>query len=329
MTTDDRDAALLESLEHKQQLIRDRVQGVAEGYQTGFYLWGEGGTSKSYTVEQTLQQLGTPYKLTNSRLTGKGLFKLLRDFPDAVHVIEDAEAMFADKTTSGVLRSALWGQVGRDGKQERLVCWQTGPLRDEFVFTGGIILVANCGLDDLPQLRAIKTRVPCLQYLPTNEEVAALMRVIARKGHDHGPYALSPDECSEVAEEIIARSSRLRRNLDLRLLVNTFKDRIQFENGSSVTHWLDLLESRMKERVVAPLGGFGVRAQRNAQEVEVAGRIAHLPAPERLVAWQAETGKSRAELYRALALVGTAASQLSQVSQLSAGETEAGTSVSA
>jgi hypothetical protein len=308
------DAALLASLEGKLQVIRDRVQGVAEGYQTGFYLWGEGGTSKSYTVEQTLQQLGTPYKLTNSRVTGKGLFKLLRDFPDTVHVIEDCETMFADKNTAGVLRSALWGQVGRDGKQERLVCWQTGPLRDEFVFAGGIILVANCGLDDLPQLRAIKTRVPCLQYLPTNEEVAALMRAISKKGHDHGPYTLSPEACLEVAEAIIDRTARLRRNLDLRLLVNTFKDRIQYENGASVTNWVDLLESRMKERIITSSAGLGVRAARNAVEVEVAARIAALPTAERLAAWQAQTGKSRAEMYRALAKV-TPSSQLSQPSQ--------------
>lgn len=296
----DPDAQLLASLEHKLQLVRDRVQGVAEGYQTGFYLWGEGGTSKSYTVEQTLQQLGKPYKLTNSRVTGKGLFKLLRDFPDAVHVLEDAETMFADKNSHGVLRSALWGQVGRDGQQERVVCWQTGPMRDEFVFTGGIILVANCGLDDMPQLRAIKTRVPCLQYLPTNEEVAALMRHIAKKGHTHGPFSLSPDSCQGVAREIVERSDRLKRNLDLRLLVNTFKDRLQWENGSAVTHWLDLLESRLKERVVAPVGNVGLRAQQKDKEFEVLRQIADLPAPERLAVWVRETGKSQAALYRRL-----------------------------
>jgi hypothetical protein len=305
------DAHLLESLEHKLQVVRDRVQGVAEGYQGGFYLFGEGGTSKSYTVEQTLQQLGKPYKLTNSRVTGKGLFKLLRDFPDAIHVIEDAETMFSDKNTAGVLRSALWGQVGRDGQQERLVCWQTGPLRDEFVFTGGIILVANCGLDDLPQLRAIKTRIPCLQYLPTNEEVAALMRHIAKDGHRHGPYELSPEACREVADEIVERSARLSRNLDLRLLVNTFKDRIQYENGASVTHWLDLLDSRMKERVVAPAGGYGVRAEQKSKEFAVLRQTAGLSPQERLAVWVRETGNSQAALYRRLAELGAGDSHFS------------------
>src|SRR5690242_2810392 len=82
------DGLLLTSLESKLQLVRDRVSGVAEGYITGFYLWGEGGTSKSYSVEETLKKLGKAYKLTNSRVTAKGLFVLLHDFPDSIHLIE-------------------------------------------------------------------------------------------------------------------------------------------------------------------------------------------------------------------------------------------------
>ena len=282
-------------------------------------MWGEGGTSKSYTVEQALRELGTHYRLTNFRLTAKGLFQLLRDFPDAVHVIEDAETMFADGNTAGVLRSALWGPGGRDGRQERTVCWQTGQLRDEFTFAGGVIVLANCGLDDLPQLRAIKTRVPCLQYAPTNEEVAALMRVIARKGHRWGPHHLAPDQCLEVAEAIIERSTRLARNLDLRLLVNTFCDRLQYENGAAQTHWRDLLESRMRERIIPPAGEVGVRAAQKSKEFEVLRNIAALPAAERLAIWQKETGKSQAALYRRLTELNAGDSHFSQ----SAGQREA------
>jgi hypothetical protein len=46
------DDLLLLRLDHKLQLVRDRIQGVAEGYATGLYLWGEGGKSKSFTTEQ-------------------------------------------------------------------------------------------------------------------------------------------------------------------------------------------------------------------------------------------------------------------------------------
>jgi hypothetical protein len=274
---------------------------VVEGYQSGFFLWGEGGTSKTYTIEETLKELGKPYKLTNSRVTGKGLFLLLHNFPDVVHVIEDAESMLEDQTAAGVMRSALWGQVGRNGQQERLVCWKTGKEHSEFVFTGGIILVANCPPDDIPQLRAVKTRICSLRHQPSNEEVAALMREIARKGHKHSTYSLDEQKCLEIADEVIARSRRLEKNLDIRLLINSFQDCIQWENGASESHWLDLLESRMTERATSPGCVRGIRSLQKEEEWDIVRRIEKLPVKERLAVWQKETQKSQAALYRRLA----------------------------
>lgn len=292
------DQVLLVNLDNKLQFVRDRTQGVADGYINGFYLWGEGGTSKSYTVEETLKRLNTPYVLTNSRTTGKGLFKLLQEFPDAVHVLEDCETLFRDPNAHGVLRSALWGQAGRDGRRERLVTWQTAAGREEFVFSGGIILIANCPLDNVPTLRALRTRIPCVQFIPTNGEIAAKMRELSGRGHTDGPRSLSPAACLEVTQEIVERSTRLKKNLDLRLLVGALQDRLQWEDGAAECHWRDLLDSRLKERVVPPAEGGGVRGELKEREYEVVRRIADYSPHERLEAWRKETGKSQAALYR-------------------------------
>jgi hypothetical protein len=309
------DKGLLESLDHKLQTIRDRVTGVAEGWHNGFFLWGEGGTSKSFTVEETLSGLGKAFKLTNSRLTGRGLFDLLRDFPDAVHILEDIETLFADKNSFGVLRSALWGQAGDDGLQERVVVWQTARQREEFIFTGGLVMIANCSMDNLPQLRALKTRIACLQYQPTNQEVAALMRQVASKGHRHGIHTMSAEECREVADEIIERSTKLGRNLDLRLLVNGLQDRLQWSNGSSGTHWKDMIDSRMKGRAGPPTGEYENRAERKERELTLVRRIAHLSPQERLEVWKLETGKSQQAMYRRLAELPKDGSHISHFSQ--------------
>src|SRR5262249_15623298 len=154
--------------------------------------------------------------------------------------------------------------------------------------------------DDLPQLRALKTRIASVHYQPTNEEIAALMRKIASDGHRHGAQWLMPEHCLEVAQAIIERSQSSRRNLDIRLLINAFQDRLQGAAGVSETHWLDLLESRMKGEVVATAGGCGVRAERKNRELELVRRIANLPRQERLEIWRKETGKSEPALYRRL-----------------------------
>jgi hypothetical protein len=191
-------------------------------------------------------------------------------------------------------------QPGNNNKQERVVSWQTGPYRDECIFTGGIILIANCPLDDLPPLRALKTRIAYLRFQPTNEEIAAKMRELARNGHRHGDETLPADACQEVANEIIDRSYRLKRNLDLRLLINTFNDRLQWENFSSKTHWIDLLDCRMKETTVSLKERPDTRAARKARELDIVKGIASMAPQERLVVWQKETGKSQAALYRRL-----------------------------
>lgn len=287
------DADLLDSLDKKLASVRDRTRSVALGYSTGFHLWGEGGTSKTYTVTQTLETLGARYKVTNTRLTGKGLFELLDSYPDVVHVLDDVETLFADKTSHGVLRAALWGQAN----DPRLVTWQTGPEgRREVVFTGGILLIANAPLANIPALRALATRIDSLRYHPSPDELGALMRAIAGKGFEHRGRKLSPEACQEVAEEILARTGKLNRNLDLRLLVNTLRDRVQFEDGLAEVHWSDHLESRMQGRAVTPKKPLS----KVEEEVAIARRIAHLPRDERLRVWQAETGKSQATLYRRL-----------------------------
>ncbi len=93
----ERERELLSTFEQRLQLVRDGTRGVAEGWQTGFYLWGEGGIGKSWTVLDELDKQGV-----DSRLTGKGLFELLEEYPDRVQVLEDVEKVCQDFNAAGV-----------------------------------------------------------------------------------------------------------------------------------------------------------------------------------------------------------------------------------
>ncbi len=87
----------LKTLNPKLDLIRDRIRSVVNAYSTGLYLFGEGGTSKSYTVLDELKTLKADYVLHNSRMTGRGLVDTLQKLPTTIHVIEDCESIFDDK----------------------------------------------------------------------------------------------------------------------------------------------------------------------------------------------------------------------------------------
>ena len=108
----------LERLEKKLALIRDRVRSVALRYNTGFFLFGDGGTGKSFVVQGELESLGTRWKRHNASMSAPGLFEMLHDLPEHVLLFEDMEPLYKDKTALGYLRSATWGDANM---QNRLI----------------------------------------------------------------------------------------------------------------------------------------------------------------------------------------------------------------
>lgn len=304
------DQGHLDALEKKLQLVRDRVSAVADGTATGFFLYGPGGVSKSYTVLQQLERMRTDYVVFNSRATGRGLFNILRDHPDSIVVLEDMERLFRDTGALGVLRSALWGQQGRDGsgRRERQVTWTNPRETLSFVFTGGIIVTANKPLDDWPELSAIKTRIAVMQFLPTQSEIRALMRRVAAGGYVHEGFPVEPTACAEVCEFVLAECRGIDRPLDMRLLVNAIGDYLQdtvFHAGCS---WRDLVAARIRERPThfrdeVVIGGRKERLQRELSDLAAICEEAKT-REDRLKMWRERTGKSQASFYRRLAELG-------------------------
>lgn len=298
------DEVLLASLERKLDVLRDRTRGLAKGYYDGVYVHGPGGTGKSYTVETTLKEVAgelgrTPddfYTLTNSRITAKALFTQLRDHPDRVHAFEDIEGLMQDPTAAGILRAALWGQRGADGKPVRRVTWKTGAGNEEVVFTGGILVLANAPLPDLPEMAAAQTRFVYHEFRPTAPELAAKLRQSAGRGYSHKGLWLEPAPCLEVAERVIGQCGRHRRPLNFRLLEGALKDRLQWQQGEALTHWTDLVDSRVREEVA--VSGRQPEADREARLLDAARRVRALPPSQQLTAWQGETGMSRATMFR-------------------------------
>lgn len=246
----------LQAYQNKLQLVRDYVRGVALGFSNGFFLHGTGGIAKSFTVLGELQRLCVDFKLFNSRMSGRGLFEALAEYPKSVHVLEDMERLVKDKDAQGILRSACWGQKGDDGQQKRTVTWSTARGVETTVFSGGIIMLSNRPLDDLPELKAIKTRISHLHLEVSDAEIAAKMRRLSRNGYKHGSQEMTADECETVCDFVVLESQNKLCHLDMRLLDNAFRDYLQWREGHSATHWQTLvatrLDGRRDELVVSP-----------------------------------------------------------------------------
>jgi hypothetical protein len=288
----------LASLDKKLKLVDDRVAAVVRGYSTGLYLFGAGGLGKSYSVLRRLSELEADYRTFNSRMTAKGLFLALEKAPDSVHVLEDMERLTNDRDAQGVLRSALWSQADR----ERTVTWTTSEGERRVAFRGGIIMLANRQLSDLPELRALATRITVHRMEITYAETVALMRDIARKGWRRYQHQLGADECLAVCEHVIAQCRLAGCDLDLRLLDNSCLDYCQWEANASACDWRDLVANRVRQHAahfrheIATLS----REERLARDREIARDIcARSDDPqERLRLWREATGKGHNAFYK-------------------------------
>ena len=297
----------LNNLEKKFQVVRDRTAAVARGYSTGLFVHGNGGVGKSYTVLQELDRLEASYIVHNSRMTGKGLFNALEQSPEAIHVLEDMETITHDKAAQGVLRSACWGQTtDRDQRlMVRNVTWRTNRDDRTFEFTGGVIVTSNRPLANLPELQAIRTRIAVVHLQASQAELAALMRSISLEGYQRDGRTLAPQECMEVCNYMLKQARTVQRPLDMRVLANSYQDRLQWDDGHAGCRWEDLVAGRLNERPTAfkrevILGG---RAEGEARDLEAARQVlaTATDGEERLDLWVSKTGKSQATMYRCFA----------------------------
>ncbi len=287
----------LATLDAKLRLVDDRVTAVVRGYQTGLYLCGAGGLGKSFSVYRQLQSLETDFRTFNSRMTALGLFRELSKSPDSIHVLEDMERITADRDAQGVLRSALWSQADRD----RIVTWITSAGEQRFPFRGGIIMLANRPLGDLPELRALASRISVYKLEITDAEMVAQMRRIASQDWSRYQHRLEADKCSIVAEHVITECRRANCPLDLRLLDNGCLDFLQWESTNSFAHWTDLVTCRVNQAAahfrheVSTLS----REERKAQERDLVREIIaqSTDAQEREKLWEQRTGKRKSAFY--------------------------------
>jgi hypothetical protein len=96
-------------------------------------------------------------------------------------------------------------------------------------------MIGNQPMDDVSVLRAVKTRIACL-HLEVTAELRALMRDVAQKGYEYRGIQLEPAACREVCEYLIDLSVSLTRSLDMRLLINSLHDRLQWEERDAACH---------------------------------------------------------------------------------------------
>lgn len=242
-----------EQLQEQLTIVEDRVRGVALGHSAGFYCCGRAGVAKTYTVRTTLDAIaaatGKPYKYANGYITGPGLFELIDTYSDRTIVLDDMGEIFKNNVAMQLLLAALGNQPTDTGT--RRVTYRTKQGERTTLFRGGLVCISNLQLRDTPHGEAIKSRIHCLNYNPTEEQIAALFLKIAENGFSRGGLVLTAEEATEVAEFVIKQSKELGFRLDVRLLVDkAFPDYAQHRARDAKTHWQDLIRATLHQQQI-------------------------------------------------------------------------------
>lgn len=245
------DAQLVRELEAKLQIIRDRVGSVAHRYHTACYLVGRPGTSKTYTVKEELQRLDMPWVYQNARMTPMGLFGFLADHPEHIIVLDDIASLFKNDQAIQVFLAALGGEPGKP----RTVTYKSKDEEHKILFQGGIVAISNVALRHDPLARALGSRLTMLEHEPTDDQIGAFMRRLALEGFED----LSPEECLEVVEFVIAETRDFDQRLDLRHLTKAWQDYRQVGHGKAQTPWRDLVRTSLHKLPTEPILPFSKR----------------------------------------------------------------------
>ena len=289
------DADPLQRVQSLSQIIAARVDEVVSGDIPSFFLHGPGGHGKSHAVTEQLNKMPGPGKWLhwNNRMTGRAMVEQLSLFRHSIHVFEDMEEVFRDKTSAGILRSACASVRGRP----RQITYTTMLVSFDFVFEGGVIIISNEDLSRNGVLGAVASRMRPLQWLLRPDEIVAIIRDAAAKGHTHRGHLISAAECQEVAAFVIAEMQSGK--VDLRTYFDhALPSYWHWQHADApVVHWTDVVKSKIVgEPVVEKRHDRVEREQAIACECYRDGDS----TDARLDLWKTRTGWSKQAFYNRL-----------------------------
>jgi hypothetical protein len=292
----------LDELNQWYMIIKDRVRGVVHGESAGMYLHGRPGTSKTYTVCTTLENLGASFHLTSGHVTPMGLFDLLRDNRTRTLVLDDVSAIF----NSAISLQLLLAAVGtpHTGSRVRRVTHQTARGEASINYEGAIIALSNLPMHGHHQevLAALRDRIHVMAFDPSDEHIIAQILDTATSG----PRNVSPEDATMVATFLVTECKSLGCRPTMRLFMDkALRDFRQWSAGQSEANWRDLVVSTLREETI--------RLQHETRDLSKVEKKAgdlrrvlniclqYATNDERVQAWVNATGKSQATFYRRLA----------------------------
>lgn len=203
---------------------------VLDGTTAGLGIVGPGGLGKTYGIEKLLAKRGIDVEMLgkNSHITPLSLYQTLYQFRnEKILLLDDIDHIYKADVAVGILRSALWGQQQASGKRKRVVTYNTSKdirAPSSFEYKGGIVVIGNkIPRASDPIVEALLSRIPCVEFSVTPDDVYAFMRHICRRGYGlwtgRKKVTVPKKDCEKVISELESRGVLNLRVLEHALIL--------------------------------------------------------------------------------------------------------------
>lgn len=302
-----------EQVESRRQHVTEQIQDVLNGIKVAACFHGPGGHGKSWAVKQELDTLtGKSWVHHTGTCTPRAFFDSLYNNRDSLHVYEDMEPILKIPQYADILRPLL-----DDANKDRVGKWDIKGEEASFVFKGGVIIVCNEDLSKSksPIGEALKSRVRPIEWKLNVEELMCVMKKMARQGYCKRGNSLTPRECDEVADYLIAKmsSGQALHGIDLRFFADhCLPARVSSNMRASAVKGKITLEDYMttldgwKGRIDSMLAGQIAQSESRETRAERLEKIAlqvslmNLDKPGKAAKWAEMTGLKTAQYYNCL-----------------------------
>lgn len=238
-----------DTLEHLSSL----VGALTSGAFNALFVAGPGGTGKTQTVENVLNENGLydgdGYFKNTGSASAAGVYTLLYHHRDDIVLFDDSDGALADQDARNLIKAAT------DTKKNRKLVWNkkssfiydpdssdAEDYEDDmtmapkyFDFTGRIIFISNLPLAKLDPDGALRTRAFVVNVDPTKEEMYDFMEKILDDVKLEEGLSLSSSKRKEVLE--VVKQSKRVKDVSLRKLVRALN-----LAASGVSNWKALVD---------------------------------------------------------------------------------------
>ena len=203
----------LEEWNRQLDVVRTLIISAAKGYRNGLGLYGPPGVGKTHTVQEILKELKMKWAEAPKGLTPQGLLEFFEEFGSGIMIFDDVAELFQKERARKYMMAAFGTRP--DYTQPRIVPYAREGRKMSVTVAGCCFVMTN--EERFPA--AFASRITTLEFAPTQEQVAALMRDIASRGVRRDKWELSASESTEVAEFLIPEARAPGVRLDLRDLI--------------------------------------------------------------------------------------------------------------